>query len=249
MRIMPQHGGLLAGRGDGRVVTILIAIGAGEDDDAKFHTFILTTEDTEKHREILSVLYCRFQHTRISSSASTLDQSLATPCSSVSSVVNMPMDFRSHARTTGSALKNWFIAQCYDSLAVALMWLVGLWIIHIPWAPLWAILAGLLQFIPNFGVLLSLIGPALLGAFSENHMRFFYVLGLFAVIMVADGLFLQPYIMKRTSKVPFWVALFAPIILGIIIPFWGVLLAPPLLAVIYAFRRKSEAAQGSGSDG
>jgi predicted PurR-regulated permease PerM len=159
----------------------------------------------------------------------------------------MLMDLRSHARTTGSALKNWFIAQCYDSLAVALMWLVGLWIIHIPLAPLWAILAGVLQFIPNFGVLLSLIGPALLGALSENHMRFFYVLGLFAVIMVADGLFLQPYIMKRTSKVPFWVALFAPIILGIIIPFWGVLLAPPLLAVIYAFRRKAENPPGSSS--
>ncbi len=148
------------------------------------------------------------------------------------------MDLRDHARTTGSALKNWFIAQCYDSLAVALMWLAGLWIIHIPWAPLWAVLAGILQFIPNFGVVLSLIGPALLGAFSSDHMRFFYVLGLFAVIMVADGLFLQPYLMKRTAKVPFWVALFAPIALGIIIPFWGVLLAPPLLAVIYAFRKE-----------
>jgi len=72
------------------------------------------------------------------------------------------------------------------------------------------------------------------------------VLGLFAVIMVADGLFLQPYLMKRTTKVPFWIALFAPIILGIIIPFWGVLLAPPLLAVIFAFRRKPETAPGSG---
>jgi predicted PurR-regulated permease PerM len=160
----------------------------------------------------------------------------------------MLMDFRSHARTTGSALKNWFIAQCYDSLAVAFMWLVGLWIIHIPWAPLWAVLAGILQFIPNFGVLLSLIGPALLGAFSSNHMRFFYVLGLFAVIMVADGLFLQPYLMKRTTKVPFWIALFAPIALGIIIPFWGVLLAP-LLAVIYAFRRKAETTPESGPAG
>jgi predicted PurR-regulated permease PerM len=161
------------------------------------------------------------------------------PCSSVSSVVNMVMDWRSHVRTTGKALKNWFIAQCYDSLAVAVLWLVGLWIIGIPWAPLWAILGGVLQFIPNFGVMISLIGPALLGAFSHDHMRFFYVLILFAIIMVTDGLFLQPYLMKRTAKVPFWAALFAPIVLGIIIPFWGVLLAPPLLAVVYAFRRET----------
>jgi predicted PurR-regulated permease PerM len=158
------------------------------------------------------------------------------------------MDWKDHARTTGSALKNWFVAQCYDSLAVALLWLVGLLIIGIPWAPLWAILAALLQFIPNFGHVLSLIGPALIGAFSPDHMRFFYVLMLFAAIMAVDGLFLQPYLMKRTAKVPFWVALFAPIILGIIIPFWGVLLAPPLLAVIYAFRHKSAAESNSTSN-
>src|SRR5215813_5756754 len=146
-------------------------------------------------------------------------------------------DWRSHARTTGSALKNWFIAQCQDALAVALMWLVGLWIIGIPWAPFWAILAGVLQFIPHLGGPLALIMPAILGALSQDHMRFFYVLILFAIIMVTDGLFLQPYFMKRTAKVPFWAALLAPIVLGIIIPFWGVLLAPPLLAVIFAFRR------------
>src|SRR6478752_3061909 len=73
-------------------------------------------------------------------------------------------NWRTHLRTTGSALKNWFIAQCYDSLAVAALWLVGLLIIGIPWAPLWAILGGVLQLIPNFGVMISLIGPALLGA-------------------------------------------------------------------------------------
>src|SRR6185437_13341533 len=111
---------------------------------------------------------------------------------SMSSVVYITMDWLSHARTTGSALKSWFIAQCQDSLAVALLWLIGLWIIGIPWFPVWAILAGLLQFIPNFGVMLSVIVPALLGAFSSDSMRFFYVLILFAVIMVVDGLFLQP---------------------------------------------------------
>jgi predicted PurR-regulated permease PerM len=61
---------------------------------------------------------------------------------------------------------------------------------------------------------------------------------LYAIIAVIDGLLLQPYLMKRSNKVPIWASILAPIVLGIVIPFWGVLLAPPLLAVIYAFRRR-----------
>lgn len=151
------------------------------------------------------------------------------------------MDWRDHIRTTGTALKHWFVAMCYDALSVAAIWLVGLLIIGIPLAPLWAILGGLMQFIPNFGPVIAVIGPALTAAIMTgftDFMPFLYVLILFAVVMVVDGLFLQPYLMKRTAKVPFWASLTAPIVLGIIIPFWGVLLAPPLLAVIYAFKRR-----------
>ena len=150
------------------------------------------------------------------------------------------MAWHDHARTTGSALKNWFVAQCYDSAAVALLWLVGLLIIGIPWAPLWALLAGLLQFIPHLGGPIAVVIPAILGALSpDHHMRFFYVLMLFAVIMVTDGFFLQPYFMKRTAKVPFWVALVTPIAVALLIPaWWAILLAPPLLAVVFAFRRR-----------
>ena len=148
------------------------------------------------------------------------------------------MDWKQHARTTGTALKNWFVAQCYDSLCVAAMWLIGLLIIGVPFALFWAVLAGMLQFIPNFGAMISVIGPAIAGALSEDSMRFFYVLMLFAVIMVVDGLFLQPYLMRRTAKVPFWASLMVPVVMGIIIPIWGVVLAPPLLAVFYAFKRR-----------
>jgi predicted PurR-regulated permease PerM len=64
------------------------------------------------------------------------------------------------------------------------------------------------------------------------------VLGLYAAIVVIDGLLLQPFIMKRTVKVPIWASIFSPIVLGLIWPFWGVLVAPPLLAVIYAYRAR-----------
>jgi predicted PurR-regulated permease PerM len=150
------------------------------------------------------------------------------------------MAWRDHARTTGSALRNWFVAQCCDSAAVALLWLVGLLVIGIPWAPLWAVLAGVLQFIPHLGGPIALIVPAALGALSPNHAeRFFYVLLLFAAIMVLDGLVLQPYFMKRTAKVPFWASLLTPMVIALLIPaWWAILLAPPLLAVVFAFRRK-----------
>lgn len=151
--------------------------------------------------------------------------------------------FRDHVRTTGSALWRWFVAQCYDSLAVALLWLVGLEIIGIPWAPLWAVLAGVLQFVPHLGGPLAMIVPAILGALSpDHHMRFFYVLILFVVIMLIDGFFLQPYFMKRTAKVPFWAALLTPIAVALLIPaWWAILLAPPLLAVVFALWRSRRA--------
>ncbi len=150
------------------------------------------------------------------------------------------MAWLDHARTTGIAVKNWFIAQCCDAAAVAILWLAGLLIIGIPWAPLWALLAGVLQFVPNFGGAIAVIIPAILGALSSDHLRFFYVLILFAGIMVIDGFFLQPYFMKRSAKVPFWAALLTPIVIALLVPFWwAILLAPPLLAVVYAFKRRA----------
>ncbi len=149
------------------------------------------------------------------------------------------MHFTDHLRTTGNALKNWALAQLLDSLAVGALWLVGLYLLHVPLAPLWAILAAVLQIVPHFGPVLSLVGPVL--AATIRWMDWEHpvgVLGLYAVIAVLDGLLLQPYIMRRTAKVPLWASILAPIALGILWPFWGVLVAPPLLAVVYAYRAR-----------
>ena len=150
------------------------------------------------------------------------------------------MELRDHARTTGSALKNWFIAQTLDALAVGALWLVGLLIAGVPWAPLWAVLGAIFQFVPNFGAILGLIGPLIAAFASDKPDRWIYVLILYAVIAALDGFWLQPYLMKRTSRVPMWASIIIPIVMGFVIPFWGVLLAPPLLAVVYAYRRKDE---------
>jgi len=151
------------------------------------------------------------------------------------------MDPGEHVRLTSGALKNWFIAQVQDSLAVGVLWLIGLYALRVPWAPLWAVLAALLQFVPHLGPALGLIGPVLAATIRWIDWEHpLYILMLYAVIAVVDGFLLQPYLMKRTAKVPMWASILTPIVLGILIPFWGVLLAPPLLAVVYAYKAKRD---------
>jgi predicted PurR-regulated permease PerM len=153
--------------------------------------------------------------------------------------ISIVVDFGEHFRITGGALKNWFIAQLQDSLAVGMLWLVGLLIIRVPAAPLWALLGAVFQFVPQIGAVLGVIGPALTAMFKWGDWEHpLYVLVLYAVIAIVDGFLLQPYIMKRTAKVPVWASILVPIVLGIVIPFWGVLLAPPLLAVVYAYKAR-----------
>jgi predicted PurR-regulated permease PerM len=142
-----------------------------------------------------------------------------------------------HLRLTGGALKNWLIAQCQDSLAVGAIWYIGLRAIGVPLAPLWTGLAAVLQFVPHLGPALGMVAPTVTAAIHFGDWKHpLYVLMLYAGVVVVDGLALQPYLMRRTAKVPIWASIVAPVVLAFVIPFWGVFLAPPLLAVIYAYK-------------
>lgn len=151
------------------------------------------------------------------------------------------MKIEDHLRLTGSALRNWLIAQCEDSLAVGLMWYIGLHFLGVPLAPLWAALAAVLQFVPHLGPALGMVAPTITAAIHWGDWRHpLYVLILYAGIVIVDTFALQPYIMKRTAKVPIWASILTPIVLAFVVPFWGVFLAPPVLAVVYAYKHHLE---------
>jgi predicted PurR-regulated permease PerM len=164
------------------------------------------------------------------------------------------VEIHPHVRTAAGALKRWFIAQCYDSLCVAALWFIGLEIIGVPLAIVWALLAGLFQFVPNLGPVLSLVGPAAavsLKALLGEHGDWYglaWVLTLYAVIVVIDGLLLQPYLMKRQNRVPIWASIVAPLLLGFFFHIWGVLASGPLLAIVYAFRNKRNEIDAASGD-
>lgn len=143
---------------------------------------------------------------------------------------------RRHWDRIRTALYRWLRTQIQDALLVGCLWLIGLLLLGVPLAPLWAFLAALLQLIPNLGTVLSLIGPAFSAAFAAGWRGLIYVFILYAVIVIVDGAVLQPLLMKRNAKVPIWASILTPLLLGLIFNVWGFLLAPPLLAVICAYR-------------
>jgi len=121
------------------------------------------------------------------------------------------------------------------------MWFVGLYFIHVPWAPLWALVAAFCQFVPGIGMAIAVCGPAVSAALASSDTDFdklWWTLGLYAFIAIVDGLIVQPMLLKRTTLVPWWAAMLGPIVGGILLPPWGALIAPPVLAVIFAFRKK-----------
>jgi len=119
------------------------------------------------------------------------------------------------------------------------LWLIGLYILRVPLAPLWAAIAALLQIVPHLGPILGLLGPVLTATIMWRDWEHpLSVLALYAIIVIIDGLLLQPFIMRRTAKVPIWASILAPIVLGVLWPFWGVLVAAPLLAVLYAYKAR-----------
>jgi predicted PurR-regulated permease PerM len=155
------------------------------------------------------------------------------------------MGIGEHFKTAGGAVYGWLVAQLMDSLTVGVLWFAGLLLVGMSWplALLWALVGAGCQFIPHFGPVFGLIGPAMTADAKvtsnwEHSEQLLYVLILYAAIMVVDGLFLQPYFMRRQTKVPIWVSIVAPLVLGFVVPFWGVLLAPPLLAIVYAFKAR-----------
>src|ERR1700735_293340 len=94
-----------------------------------------------------------------------------------------------HLKTAGSALVAWWRAATLDALIVGVLWLIGLELIRVPLAPMWAVLGGILQIIPTFGGMIALIGPVLSVAFSgHDEWRLGLVLGLYGFFVFLQGL-------------------------------------------------------------
>lgn len=134
-------------------------------------------------------------------------------------------------KTLGENLKKWLKGKFFGMLVVFILTAVGLAIIGIPmWLAL-AIIAGLFNFIPNFGPLLAMI-PAVLVALLSGPATAAIVAGLYVLIQVIESNFITPMVQQKLISIPPALIIIAQLLISPLTGVWGLVLATPLMVII-----------------
>jgi len=128
-------------------------------------------------------------------------------------------------------LRWWLIGRFIDMAFIgSLIWL-GLWLLDVPLALILAIIAGVLNFIPNIGPFLGAI-PAILIGFTQGPDTVLWILILFTVIQTLESVFTTPMVQQRAIHLPPGLTITSQIILGAAFGTIGLAVATPLIAAI-----------------
>lgn len=130
-----------------------------------------------------------------------------------------------------TSLKGWLKGMMIAMAFIALLTTVGLTIIGIPMTLALAIIAGLLNFIPNFGPLVAMIPAVLLGLVKSTNTAI-VVAALYVLIQAIESNVITPLVQKRMINLPPALTIISQLIMGTLTGLLGILLATPLLAII-----------------
>lgn len=134
-----------------------------------------------------------------------------------------------HLKTLKKVLFGWLVAQLKLSGIILFLLLAGFLLLHIPYAPVWAVCVCFVDILPVLGTGTVLIPWAFLCLLQAQQLRAIGLLSLYGVISLARSVLEPRLIGKQLGLDPLvtLVALYAGFRL------WGILgmLAAPLLAV------------------
>ncbi len=131
----------------------------------------------------------------------------------------------------GYGLKQWLTGKIFAMFVVFILTATGLKILGIPmWLAL-ALIAGFLNFIPNFGPLIAMI-PAVLIALSQDSQTALIVVGLYLLIQFLESNLITPKVQQHLINIPPALIIISQLIVGVFAGIWGIILATPIMLVI-----------------
>ena len=131
---------------------------------------------------------------------------------------------------TGHALGGWLAAQLISMLVIGTLTGVGLWIVGVPSALGLGLFAGLAQFVPVIGPVVSAV-PGLMISATTDWNTFAWAAVVYVGVQQIEGNLVTPYVQKHIAGIPMALALFSIVAFGVLFGPLGVILATPLTLV------------------
>jgi predicted PurR-regulated permease PerM len=129
-----------------------------------------------------------------------------------------------------ATLVGWMTATLIQMAAIGVVSFIGLLILGVPLALANALLAGLLEFIPSVGPILSVIPPMAVALLADPWKAVF-VLILYLLIQQFEAYFLVPFVMRQQVSLLPAATLLSVVVFGSFFGFLGVFLSVPLVIV------------------
>lgn len=130
-------------------------------------------------------------------------------------------------------LTSWFWGQIALMTIIGSITYIALTLVGVRYALPLAVLAGVLEIVPNLGPILSSI-PAFLIGLADSYILGFSILAIYFIIQQLENAVVVPFIMKRAVGLSPVLTLFMLLVGGKIGGVLGVLLSIPLLIIIEA---------------
>lgn len=128
-------------------------------------------------------------------------------------------------------LRGWIFGTGIAMIFLGVGVTLGLWVLGIPSALPFGIVAGLFEIIPYFGSIVGAFLPALV-ALSISPLKLVFVLVLFLVMNQLDAHIVQPMVMGQQVDIHPVMVIVTFLVMGKLFGFVGVLLAVPAAAVV-----------------
>ena len=132
-------------------------------------------------------------------------------------------------------IQRYLLVQVFTSVLVGITtWLVFMWI-GLEQAPVWGVLAGVLNMIPYLGAIAVTGGSALVGFVQFGSVEMGLVVGGASfVIQTIEGYLVTPWLTSRAIRMSPVVVFVAVLLFGWLWGVWGLLLGVPIVMVIKA---------------
>ena len=131
----------------------------------------------------------------------------------------------------GVTMRRWLLAQLIGMVVIGAITTVALLLLDVRAAVALGIIAGILEFVPYFGPILSAV-PAIAMGFLDGPEKALGVALAYLAIQQIEGNVLTPFLMKEGLDLPPVLTILGQAVMALAFGFVGLLIAMPLLGAV-----------------